>query len=283
MLYIFGFRECLERSTHMKSLHEKVVLITGAGGGFGQAMIRQFLHAGSHLILSDLHAPTLWRTADAVVSGLEAPAGKILGCVEADLSSAAGCDTLYQQCRAVAPALDILVNNAGIAFFGPFADVPQEKWERLVQVNLLAPMRLTAKFLPAMIARRSGHIVNVVSVAGLIGAPGLSTYSAAKFGLRGFAEALHAEVRPYGIDVTNIYPFFAQTPILQSERFGPERKPLPDQLLYDPDFVIAELIRGIRRGKLHVLPGVIPRQIDFLRRMTPWAMPLLGKLLRKVN
>jgi short-subunit dehydrogenase len=268
----------------MKSLEDKIVLITGAGGGFGQAMIRQFLQAGSHLILSDLRASTLQQTAETIVAAFSdrAPPGRILGYIEADLSHAAGCDTLYQQCQAVSPFIDMLINNAGVAVYGLTSDVPQEKWEALMEINLLSPMRLTAKFLPTMIARRSGHVVNVSSMAGLVGTPGLSAYSAAKFGLRGFGETLYAELKPYNIDVTNIYPFFARTSILQLERFGEKMlRTIPDQMLYDPDFIVAELIKGIRKRKLHVFPGAIPKHINRMTRMMPWAMPLIVRLLER--
>lgn len=264
----------------MKSLHASNILITGAGGGFGREMIRQFLIAGGHLILSDRDAAALHRAVEDVAAGLAGapPPGKILGYVAADLADAAGADELYRGCQSIAPELDMLVNNAGIAYYGSIADVPQEKWERLIQVNLLAPMRLTAKFLPGMIARRRGHIVNVASAAGLVGTPGLSAYCAAKFGLRGFAEATAADVARHGIDVTTIYPFFARTPILQVEQFGASGGvALPERLLYDPAFVVAELIDGVRRRKAHIYPGAIPRQIDLLRRVAPWALELLNR------
>lgn len=265
----------------MKALDNQVVLITGAGGGFGQEFARQFVAAGSHVILADLRVamlrPTIAALSDAAQHG--EVRGKILGFIEADLASAAGAEALYQQCMRITPHLDILVNNAGIGMSGLISDVPQAKWERLMQINLLAPMRLTALFLPAMIARRSGHIVNISSVAGLIGSPFLSAYSAAKFGLRGFSEALATDVGRYGIDVTAVYPFYARTAILQSEQFGLSQQTLPDWVLYEPDFVVREAMRGIRERRLHVYPGAVPKAFDMLRRYAPWAVVPVGKAL----
>jgi NAD(P)-dependent dehydrogenase (short-subunit alcohol dehydrogenase family) len=264
----------------VKSLAGKTILITGAGGGFGREMIRQFLLAGSYLILSDISARVMARAAEETVAqfGEQRPPGRVLGYVAADLSSAAGADELYRGCGQMVPTIDILINNAGLGLYGPIHAVPREKWERLMQVNLLAPMRLTALFLPAMIERRSGHIVNVASAAGLVGAPGLTAYSAAKFGLRGFGEALAADANRHGVDVTTIYPFFARTPILQSEQFGLEQPPeLPERFLYEPSFIVAALIDGIRRRRAHVYPGAIPRQIDLLRRVAPWALRRLNR------
>ena len=251
----------------MKSLDGSVVLITGASGGFGREMLRQVVAQGCRLILTDLSAAPLLAAAEWAGAG-----GRILGTIAADLSDPAGAAALYQQARALAP-VEILVNNAGLGMSGPIEAIPPARWEALMQVNLLAPMRLTASFLPDMLARGRGHIVNVASVAGLVGAPGLAAYSAAKFGLRGFSEALAADVRPHGVDVTVIYPFFARTSILDSERFGPAaHRSVPERLLYDPAVVVARLIDGMRRRKLHVYPGAIPRLIDMLRRVAPWAL-----------
>ncbi|NOK57640.1 MAG: hypothetical protein GFH27_549303n95 [Chloroflexi bacterium AL-W] len=264
----------------MKSLQDKIVLITGAGGGFGQVMIRQFLQAESNLILTDLHEDPLRQTAEMIHAALGKDLAKnnILGCFGADLGSASGADKVFQQCQIITPHIDILVNNAGIALYGLHTDVPQDRWEQLMQINLLAPMRLTAKFAPAMMQRRSGHIVNISSAAGLVGTPGLASYCATKFGLRGFGEALHTELRRHRVDVTNIYPFFARTPILQAEQFGSQpRRTVPDKFVDDPDFIIAELIQGIRRRKLHVYPGKMSKRINFLKRVAPWVIPLLDR------
>lgn len=257
----------------MKDLRGQTVLITGAGGGFGQELTRLLLEAGSLLILADVRAAPLKVTVEALITRLDhPPAGRLLGLLEADLATPAGAEALYQQCQAITPQLDILVNNAGIGISGSFEAVPRERWERLMQINLLAPMRLTSLFLPDMVARRSGHIVNISSVAGLVGARGLTAYCASKFGMRGFSEALYADVHRHGVDVTAIYPFFARTAILQSERFGSDNPNLPNWLIYDPAQVMADLVEGIRRRQLHVYPGVIPRAIDLLRRIAPWSV-----------
>lgn len=263
----------------MTILHSKIVVITGAGGGFGREMIRQFLQAGSYLVLADRDPASLQQAVTQMTATLGPVPGKILGFVVADLATEAGCDDLHRQVQAITPLVDILVNNAGIAYNGPFTAIPQDKWERLVQLNLLAPMRLTARFLPEMIRRRSGHLVNVSSSAGLVGTPGLAAYSASKWGLRGFGEAIANEVEELGVAVTTIYPFFARTPILQSEQFGlAEPQTLPDWMLYEPSFVVAALLDGIRKRKRHVYPGSLPKLIDAIQRFTPALTPRLSRL-----
>jgi short-subunit dehydrogenase len=161
------------------------------------------------------------------------------------------------------------VNNAGIGIYGRIDQIPPAKWEAVMQVNLLAPMRLAALFLPQMVARRSGHIVNICSAASLVGARGLSVYGASKFGLRGFTEALAEDVGRRGVDVTGIYPFFARTPILDSEQFGggERRARVPERLIGDPERIMAALVRGIKRRQLHIYPDPMARLIDLLRRV----------------
>jgi short-subunit dehydrogenase len=263
----------------MTDLTSKIVVITGAGGGFGREMIAQLLRAGSYLILADRDGALLHAATASIAPVIGQVQGKILGYAIADLADERGCDELYRQVRAITPQIDILINNAGIACGGPFTAIPVEQWERLMQVNLLAPIRLTTKFLPDMIARRSGHIVNVSSVAGLIGTPGLVAYSTAKWGLRGFGEALANEVEMYGIAVTTIYPYFARTPILDAPQFGVERQSLPNWMLYEPHVAVAALIAGIRGRQRHVYPGAIPKVIGMIQRFSPWAIPRLTQPL----
>lgn len=256
----------------MTSLKEAVVLITGAGGGFGSHLIQQCLAAGSTLILSDLRAEML---ENATLSLSPTQKQRILQCLPADLSTRDGCEALHQ---AVQQTPDIVINNAGLACFGRFDELPAAQWERLMQVNLLAPMRLTSLFVPQMIARGSGHIVNISSVAGWVGTPGLGAYAASKFGLRGFGESLSQELKPHGIRVTTVYPFFSKTPILESPQYGSLRgQNLPDSMITDPQKVIQEVIRGIEQDSVHVFPDATARRLHWVKRLAPWLIPILNR------
>ncbi|HEY7780302.1 MAG TPA: SDR family NAD(P)-dependent oxidoreductase [Ktedonobacterales bacterium] len=263
----------------MTALFGRTVLITGAAGGFGQCLVRQLLVAGSQVVLADLDREELSARTTATLerAGLASRAGAVAGYLAADLATPAGADALRDQCVAVAPTIDILINNAGMAMSGTFLATPRDRWETLLQVNLLAPLRLVALFAPAMVARGSGHIVNISSVAGLVGTPGLAAYSTAKFGLRGFTEALAEELHPRGVKVTGVYPFFARTPILRSPHYGDGAPPrLPARLVSGPDEVIAATLRGIERDAVHVYPTSVARVIDVLRRVAPG---LLGRVV----
>ena len=262
----------------MTQLDEAVVLITGAAGGFGQELTRQLLSANSRLILSDRDSGVLQTCVEKIQQDIST--GKVLACLAVDLSSRKGCETLYREAIALGFAIDILINNAGIGLLGRMDEVPTEQWERLMQVNLLAPMRLSTLFVADMIARRQGHIVNISSLAGWVATEGLAHYATSKFGLRGFSEGLHQEVKPYNVQVTAVYPFFSRTPILQSPRYGTlaqgmESKGMqgfPPQLATDPVRVMRSTLRGIQRNQLHVFPDAIAQITQQLKRHTPWLL-----------
>lgn len=257
----------------MTQLKDAVVLITGATGGFGQELAQQLLRAGSRLILSDLDGVKLEQQRVALQH--EMPTGDILAGLVADLSTAAGCDRLYKQVQALNTPVDILINNAGIAVVGRMDELPTEQWERLMQINLLSPMRLSQLFVADMMARRSGHIVNISSLAGWVAIAGLTPYSASKFGLRGFSEGLQADVRPYNVKVTTVCPFFSRTPILQSKHYGTFAKTaqdIPDRLISRPADVMRRTIRGIQRNQRYVFPDPIAYFAHLLKRFAPLSL-----------
>lgn len=266
----------------MTKLDQTVILVTGATGGFGQELTRQLLIAGSRLILTDLDQTALAVWSEQVQH--EITTGKILACIPADLADPAGSAALYQQVQAIGIPVDILINNAGIGLFGRMDEVPVEQWERLMQINLLAAMRLSTLFAADMIARRQGHIVNISSLAGWCAQAGMAHYAASKFGLRGFSEGLFDEVKPYGVQVTVVYPFFSRTPILRSPGYGTlaqNYQGFPDHLATDPAQVIAVTIRGIEQNKLHVFPDRPAQIIHLLKRFFPQLLTWLGTVLGK--
>ena len=251
----------------------KTVLITGAGGGFGRQMVQQFRAAGAKLLLTDI--------SDEALSAAIGDAGDdLVGSVLSDLATEEGCRALVEFCTSSGVLPDILMNNAGIAVAGRLDNIPNDGWETLMQVNLLAPMRLSSLFVPPMVERGSGHIVNISSVAGWIGAQGLSAYCASKFGLRGFGESMAYDLHGTGVRVTNIYPSFARTPILDSPQYGfGERRDVPDYLVADPAKVVAKMIKGIRRDRLHVFPDRHSPIIHYVTRFVPWLVPLIDRRL----
>jgi short-subunit dehydrogenase len=247
-------------------------LITGAFGGFGREFIRQLIHAGADLVLSDLVTRPI-RKALSQQEQRNMQAGwesHIVAQIAADLSTRRGCDALYEQCCQLGRPIDVVIHNAGVTFVGYFDDVPRDEWERLIQLDLLAPMRLTHSFLPEFVARGWGHFVFIDSVAGFIGTPFGTAYSAAKFGLNGFAMALHGENRRRGLDTTIVYPFFSRTDMMHSPWHGdPPIRTMPDVYIGDPKRVVRAAIAGIQRRKLYVRPGPFSKLLWLAARLLP--------------
>lgn len=249
----------------MTSIRNSHVLITGATGGFGQQLTRQLSHKGAKLLLADVNGTALEELASQYEES-------VTGVIASDLSTQAGSEALYKEAQAVGRPVDVLINNAGIAFYGRIDETPNETWEMLMDINLRAPMRLISHFLPDMIERRSGHIVNISSVAGLIGPKGLSVYAASKFGLRGFSEGLYEEVKQYNVKVTTVYPYFSRTPILDIPSFGSlgeSRAELPENHITDPADVMAAVVKGIENNTQHVYPDRFSQIIQLLKRYAP--------------
>lgn len=251
-----------------------IVLITGAGGGFGRHMVRQFRAAGAKLLLTDVSDRALHDAIDDAGDNLVAS-------VAADLATKEGCDTVAGICTSRNVVPDILVNNAGIGVAGRLDHIPRNDWEALMQLNLLAPMRLCSLLIPGMVERGSGHIVNISSLAGWIGSPKLSAYCASKFGLRGFGESLAADLEETGVHVTNVYPCFSRTPILDSAQHGhEERRVPPAYLISEPSDVVERIIAGVRRNRLHVFPDKHSRRIHYVTRFVPWLVPWLNRRMQ---
>jgi len=262
----------------MTDLNDAVVLVTGATGGFGRHMTRQFMEAGSRLLLTDVDAGSL----DSLTAELQTQSGQVLGGVAADLVDDAGCRKLFDGIQALGISPDILINNAGIGVGGRFDHVPSDRWEQVVQINLLAPMRICYLFLPQMIERGSGHIVNISSLAGWIGTAGISSYCATKFGLRGFSDALASDYGENGIRVSTVYPFFSRTPILDSDQFGFEtRREIPDDMVTDPADVVAEIVAGVKKNRRDIFPDKMSRRVHYLKRFMPWTIPLIDRLMQE--
>lgn len=246
----------------------KVVLVTGAWGGLGRTFVRHLLASGARVIMSDVSE----RPLSELPEGHQLPAGwasQVLGQVVTDLNAADGPQRLHEACQRIAP-VDVVVHNAGLAFIGHFEDIPLDKMDLQMRVLLTAPMALTHLFLPDFLRRGSGQFVFIDSVAGFVATSLGASYSAGKFGLRGFAMALAGEVRKRGLDVTIVYPFFTRTPILKVPRFGQAKVPvMPPIFIDEPDDVIATAVRGMARKRLHVRPGFYSKFMWQVVRLWP--------------
>lgn len=190
------------------NLSESRVVLTGAGGGIGSQLALQLSKKGARLVLVDINEAKLNSLAEEI-RGQEGSAVPVL----ADLSSSAGQAAVVETALKALGGVDILINNAGILSFCEFSSQPQGGIEAMIQTNIAGPILLTRAILPHFIQKNSGKIVNIGSTFGTIGFGYFSVYSATKFAIRGFSEALRRELDNTKIEVCYVAPRATRTPL----------------------------------------------------------------------
>ncbi len=189
-------------------LSGKKILVTGAAGGIGSELCLALAGKGAILHLVDIDVTRLEQLRQAI----QASGGKA-GVFLCDLSAPHASEVLAQQLQDTVGSVDILINCAGIASFGLFDQQNPDQMEKLWRINVIAPMQLTRALLPGMLSRGHGRVVNVGSIFGSIGFAYFTAYSASKFAMRGFSEALRRELEGSGVGVTYIAPRYTRTAI----------------------------------------------------------------------
>ena len=219
------------------TLDASIALVTGATGGIGQAIARALHERGSRLLISGRRADVLEPLADEL--GVQA-----LTC---DLSSREDVARLCE--AAVAAGVDVLVANAALPASGELTDLTPEQIDRILEVNLRAPIALARALAPLMIDRGHGHMVFISSLSGKVAAPASSLYSATKFGLRGFALGARADLRPHGVGVSVVLPGF----IRDAGMFSDADVALPRGVgTRSPQDVAVAVIRAVTRNRAEV-------------------------------
>lgn len=192
-------------------LSHRVAIITGAAQGIGEAIALRLARAGADVAVVDLNLPL----AEAVAERVRALGRKALA-IRSDVSLSADVAAMRDRVLKEFGRIDVLVNNAGIAGKNaPLVDVTEEDWDRVMAVDLKSVYLCSRAVLPHMVERRYGKIVNVASIAGKEGNPGLVAYSSAKAAVIGFTKALAKEVVQSGIYVNCVTPAVIETPILR--------------------------------------------------------------------
>lgn len=191
-------------------LDKKTALVTGAGSGLGRAIAKKLASEGAIVLLCGRRRAALDETCAEITA-----AGGTAYPFAVDLSVDSQIDSLTADILNDFGHLDILVNNAGISREYPLLDMPLEVWDEIYRVNLRAVMVLTKAFLPSMVKRRCGNIVNIGSGAALRGLPGSIAYSVAKAGVVCFTQTLGDEIRQYGIRTNVICPGPVDTEMFQ--------------------------------------------------------------------
>jgi short-subunit dehydrogenase len=248
-------------------------VVTGAASGIGAALAHALAARGSALVLLDRDAPRL----DAVASAVRGT-GVTVDTLVVDLADDEATRAAGARLAAEHPGTTLLVNNAGVALGGRFDQVTLEEFDWLFAVNVRAVVRLTHALLPVLKAHPGAHLVNLSSVFGLVGPPGQVAYAASKFAVRGFSQALRAELLADGVGVTTVHPGGIRTRIAENARSGSGTDPdevaagraqFARLLRIPPEQAAAQIVAGIEKRRGRVLIGASARVPDVLERLVP--------------
>jgi NAD(P)-dependent dehydrogenase (short-subunit alcohol dehydrogenase family) len=241
---------------------QRSIFITGGASGIGLAAARRFHREGWSVGIGDIDAAGMRRAADE------------LGCFTAplDVRDRAQWQSALAGFVNRVGKLDVLLNNAGIARYGLFEEVSPEEADLEIDINVKGVVNGAYAALPHLKAARGSRLINVASVAGIVGSPGLAVYSATKFAVRGLSEALDAEFTRHGIAVACVMPFFVETPILDAGSSGTNRT-IRDAIGESPVYTVdeaAETVWQAAHGRdREYIVGKAGRQALFAKRFMP--------------
>jgi short-subunit dehydrogenase len=257
----------------MTASHQGTALITGASSGIGAIYADRLARAGYDLILVARNVEKL----DRLASRLVGVTGRRVDTIAADLTHR---DDLarVESVLKTDPSITLLVNNAGVALGGRFDQVTLEEFDWVLAINFRAVVRLTHALLPVLRAHPGSHLVNVSSIFGILAPPGQAAYAASKFAVRGFSEALRAELAADGVGVTVVHPGGIRTRIAESARMGsgvdPEesargKEQFAKLLRIPPEKAAALILTAIEKRRPRLLIGASAKIPDVLVRLFP--------------
>lgn len=266
----------------MKSFKDKVALVTGASSGIGEAIAVALASEGATVILTARDQARLEQVRQRCVA-----AGGTAQVHVAEVTDEAQVQQLADAVHAQFPALDLLINNAGVVMGGMSWEVETADWRRLHDINVMGVVHGIRAFVPRMIERKQGgHVVNISSIAGLVGTPGMGTYNASKFAVTGLSEALRLELHRHRIGVSVVCPGFVKTPIQSKVKLvgmldSPKGRARIEKdfakTTLTPEAVAARTLRAIRNNEALAAIG---KEAFLARTLKRWAPSLLERALR---
>lgn len=267
----------------MRVLRGKRALITGAASGIGRAIALRLAREGVALFLIDIDAESLAGVVrEATQWGVDVEGRRCDVSQPRDVSQANA--ALLDRWG----GLDILVNNAGVCFYGPTHEMTAAQWERLLAINLLAPVQFVRELLPPLLAQPEAHIVNVASMYGLVATNRCCAYHTSKFAMVGFSEALRAEYGREGLGVTALCPGFVSTDLFYSMPNVVGQRPArvpPRWVCATPERVADKAVRAIRRNQRLTLVTPLAYFAYYAKRLVPGLLDRLYHIgrNRRVN
>lgn len=229
----------------MDNIRGRTIVVTGAARGIGYATARALLARGARIVIGDRDVARL----EAAVTGL-ADVGPVSG-HPLDVTDSESFATFLDKARAEGSGhVDVLINNAGVMPIGAFLEQSEQSIRSAIEVNFYGVLTGCQLVLPDMVRRRSGHVVNVASLAGIMAVPGQAVYAGTKFAVVGLSTALADEFAPHGIDVTVVMPPFTNTELISGTHAVAASRPV------EPEEIAAAIVRALDKPKTHVsVPG----------------------------
>jgi NAD(P)-dependent dehydrogenase (short-subunit alcohol dehydrogenase family) len=257
----------------MTFLSGGVAIVTGAGSGIGRALAQQLAAAGSALALADIDETGLMQTAKSLKSKSAPLTTHLVDVAEEESVRAFAEEVSSRHGRVI-----LLINNAGVALHGTFDEISLDDFRWLMNINFWGTVYGVKYFLPALRREKRSHIVNVSSVFGMIAPPGQPAYSASKFAVRGFTEALRHELTGSPVCVSCVHPGGIRTPIARRARLGAGASEANREKTIaafeklgrtSPEAAAARILRGVERREPRILIGTDAYQIDIVQRLRP--------------
>lgn len=257
----------------MSFLRGGVAVVTGAGSGLGRALAQRLAAAGSALAIADIDEAGLHQTAESLAKN-----SALVTTHVADVGKEESVKSFAADVGARHGRLTLLINNAGVALHGTFEEISLDDLRWLMDINFWGAVYGVKYFLPMLKREPRAHIVNLSSVFGLIAPAGQAAYSASKFAVRGFTEALRHELASSNVCVSCVHPGGIRTPIAERARLGattPADKREESIARFKklartpPENAAAVMLRGVERREPRILIGMDAYQIDVLQRLRP--------------
>jgi all-trans-retinol dehydrogenase (NAD+) len=245
----------------MTSIRSSTILITGGASGIGKLMGRKCLEQGAtRLLIWDVNPIGMQETAQELST-----AGFEVHTYQVNVGDTGQVKQTAEQVLAQFGAPNILINNAGIVVGKPFAEHSMAEIERTLQVNVLGVMAVTNAFLPAMLARGQGHVVNIASAAGLLPNPRMSVYAGSKWAVLGWSESLRLELEQAGKEmrVTTVTPSYIDTGM-----FAGVKAPLLTPILR-PEAIVDAILKAVEQNKIILRKPFIVHLLPLLRGILP--------------
>ena len=254
----------------------KVVLITGASSGIGKQTAIEFAKLGSSIILVARRKNKL----EQVENELKQFNVNTLVCV-CDVSKKDQVDELSKIVLQKFDSVDILVNNAGFAIYGLVSDLSINEIESQMETNYFGMIYCVKNFLPLMLKKKSGHIVNVASVGASFSVPGVSSYCATKFAMLGFSEGLKHELYGTGVGLTVVSPIMVRTPLFEHPSFTNFSK-FSTGVSLSSETVAKTIIKASNSSRLEIVVPSVARAAIWFKQTFPFLIhPIVGRIFRK--